>query len=130
MIFDDCGDPQIGWATPDFELKVGTYDGNGIGDDTESWGADGQRKLLWHGGERDWNTSWAAGDIIGVAADLDTEGKGSLWFGKNGDWSVAFDSITAPKGLYPAMSLKNSTKVAVNLVRGPHPPCLIIKKGD
>ena len=41
-----CGGPQIGWATSGFAPG----NGNGVGDDALSWGADGLRGHLWHNG--------------------------------------------------------------------------------
>jgi hypothetical protein len=44
------GAPQIGWATPG--CRPGN--GNGVGDDSVSWGADGVRGKLWHEGSKGW----------------------------------------------------------------------------
>ena len=77
--------------------------GHGVGDDARSWGADGARRKLWHGGEAEWSVEWKDGDVIGCAADLD---QGTLWFGRNGEWVVAFEGCSAEwtAGLFPAIS--------------------------
>jgi len=91
--------PQIGWASPGFAPD----DGNGVGDDALSWGADGVRHRLWHDGKQPWSGEWTDGDVIGCAADLEV---GQLWFGRNGEWSVAFEGCGSKwtAGLFPAMS--------------------------
>ena len=92
--------PQIGWATPDFSPGGG----EGVGDDAHSWGADGARSLLFHDGSHPWTVHWQDGDVVGFAADLHS---GCLWFGHGGEWTVAFEELTAADwgaGLYPAIS--------------------------
>ena len=94
------GAPQIGWASPDFNVGEDAPSGDGVGDDNASWGADGARKLLWHAGRKPWGEEWAAGDIIGCAADCTT---GQIWFSKNGVWKICFSGVRAEK-LFPALS--------------------------
>ena len=105
--------PQIGWATPKFIRYSDNQADEGTGDDAHSWGADGDRQLAWHNGhgaDRSYPVAWAAGDVIGVAADLDT---GALLYAQNGAWEKVFDgcdfgemgifpSITTDGGLYAA----------------------------
>ena len=100
--------PQIGWATSGFAPG----NGNGVGDDASSWGADGVRGLLWHNGTEGWTIRWEDGDTIGCAADL--EG-GKIWFGRNGVWAVAFEGCRSKweAGLYPAIT-GTSMSFAVN----------------
>ena len=91
--------PQIGWATTGFAPD----EGSGVGDDECSWGADGERRKLWHGTGQDWSVSWEDCDVVGCAADLE---HGTLWFGCNGEWTVAFEGCGAEwsAGLFPAIS--------------------------
>merc|ERR1712216_75905 len=45
----------------------------GVGDDAHSWAVDGQRQRKWHiSGEEKYPCTWNAGDVIGLACDLDT----------------------------------------------------------
>merc|ERR1711963_708896 len=89
--------PQIGWASPGF-APGGP---NGVGDDALSWGADGVGHILWHDGQHAWSGEWTDGDVIGCAADFE---KGQLWFGCNGEWSVAVEGCSSKwtTGIFPA----------------------------
>ena len=92
--------PQIGWATQGFKPDGGY----GVGDDSFSWGADGIRGALWHKAKpQAWATRWKDGDVIGCAADLE---QGTVWFGCNGTWVVAFEQCAAKwkHGLRPVIS--------------------------
>ena len=86
--------PQVGWATPSFHSQPGVPCSDGVGDLADSWAIDGARCVLWHNGRLPSHAThnsvprWAAGDVVGVAADLDA---GQLWFGLNGEWSLYFD---------------------------------------
>jgi hypothetical protein len=61
--------PQFGWAGAAFATST-ELSGEGVGDDVHSWGVDGARSLKWHGGEETaFDTEWAAGDVLGFAAD-------------------------------------------------------------
>jgi hypothetical protein len=98
------GTPQLGWATADFVVQEVGGEKGGVGDDGESWSADGVRGLLWHAAdEKEWDESWESGDVIGLAADLTD---GSMWVGKNGEWQMAFTatSASADHPVYPAIS--------------------------
>ena len=92
--------PQIGWASEAFVCGANAPAGEGVGDDDDSWGADGARKMLWHSGSAAWDVEWADGDVIGVAADLTA---GTIWFGKNGSWTIGFSDVQATR-LYPALT--------------------------
>jgi len=110
--------PQIGWATAGFAPGGG----NGVGDDVCSWGADGVRRRLWHNGKEEWPVSWKKGDVVGCAADLE---QGTVWFGLNGEWVVAFEQSAAkwPAGLFPALtgSRMAFTVLATPRFAGPTP---------
>ena len=70
---------QIGWADDGFAPREDN--GDGVGDDSHSWGYDGARRRKWHDGGHDWGLRWGDGDTIGVAADLD---KRTVSFSLNG----------------------------------------------
>eukprot|EP01047_Picozoa_sp_COSAG01_P072374 COSAG01_NODE_11492_length_1922_cov_148.682940_2_plen_94_part_00 len=56
----------------------------GVGDDACSWGVDGARVQAWgDGGGKEYGQAWQEGDVIGLAAILDT---GAISFGLNGSW--------------------------------------------
>ena len=88
--------PQFGWTTEGFE-RIEGYSGNGVGDDTCSWGFDGHRIMKWNNGKQPFGKVWGAGDVLGLAIDL--VGK-SVSFSVNGDYrepcGVAFSNIDIP----------------------------------
>jgi hypothetical protein len=96
---------QVGWANEDFE-----YDpegGNGVGDDTHSYGYDGYRAKKWHGRYSTMRTSyglkWTEGDIITCAIDMEV---GEIKYYRNGeDMGVAFYGVVVSRAWYPAISL-------------------------
>jgi hypothetical protein len=93
--------PQFGWVGAAFATSA-DCSGQGVGDDTHSWGVDGDRSLKWHGGEAPFDTKWAAGDVLGFAADPEA---GRLLFARNGEWCGAFEGVRPPAGgLHPALS--------------------------
>ena len=121
VTFEQVGPcPQLGWATPGFELRPGVASHNGVGDLSDSWAVDGVRGVRFHNGQMLWDVFeaaradpvvapaaraapfWRAGDVIGVAADLDA---GQLWFGRNGEWWLCFDGGA---GIYPALSVRDA----------------------
>ena len=57
--------------------------------------------MKWHGGEAPFDTEWAAGDVLGFAADPEA---GRLLCARNGEWCVAFEGARPAGGLYPALS--------------------------
>jgi hypothetical protein len=95
--------PQIGWADDASKASAG----NGVGDDAHSWGVDGDRVKVWHGGEGAvYGSAWKAGDVVGFAVDLDA---GTISFSLNGSWEPpmgqAFAGIAVQGGLRPAFTL-------------------------
>ena len=95
---------QMGWATEGF-APISTETTDGTGDDIHSWGADGGRQTSWHNGPHgSYPVQWAAGDVIGVAANLDT---GTVSFAKNDEqWIELFKGCDlGGKGLFPSISL-------------------------
>ena len=107
-------DPQIGWAISTFKLAG---QGEGVGDDENSWAIDGVRHLAWHQGPGAFDFTWSTGDVIGIAADFIN---GSLHFARNGNWVVAFEGVQKAigVGLFPAMS-GSEMDCIINL--GEHP---------
>ena len=105
--------PQFGWASPAFSCEGG----NGAGDDAASWAVDGVRGQLWHDGDNDWDNSpsWVAGDIIGIAADVD---KGDIWCAHNGEWVVAFQNADLAGGVFPVVTTSQAL-VSINLGEQP-----------
>merc|ERR1711972_127714 len=100
------GIPQLGFASGEFQTGIDECQGDGVGDDGESWGLDGIRQLAWHGGGKAWPCEWSAGDIIGLAANVDL---GKIAVAKNGDWSsdgcgAVFDSEKIKTGVYPCLT--------------------------
>jgi hypothetical protein len=100
--------PQIGFAVEGFPC-VG---GNGVGDDSKSWGVDGgPRKSKWHNcGEEPWPCTWAEGDVVGLSANIDA---GMIAVSKNGDWiddggGVVFEHEAIRAGVFPCFSASNS----------------------
>lgn len=108
--------PQIGWATDAFvtgplvHFTANVFQQKGVGDDADSWAADGVRMKAWHIGEQDakWPRKWAEGDIIGFGLDMDA---GRMDFSLNGQWipeaGMKFGRGD-PTYLYPAISSRGS----------------------
>ena len=63
--------PQYGFASAAFARVLGAKSGDGVGDDAHSWAVDGARQLKWPDGEEPYKCTWQAGDVIGLACDLD-----------------------------------------------------------
>ena len=122
---------QIGWIRRP-ESNSGTFlpnsdTGDGVGDDSESWGYDGSRGLKFHAGkeepygfEKDSNKlEWKVGDVLGswcriIPTDKSIEIGYSL---NETDLGVAFkiDGVSSDDfALYPALSLNMNEVVDVN----------------
>eukprot|EP00927_Polykrikos_kofoidii_P070847 TRINITY_DN67225_c0_g1_i1.p1 TRINITY_DN67225_c0_g1~~TRINITY_DN67225_c0_g1_i1.p1 ORF type:complete len:1385 (-),score=187.98 TRINITY_DN67225_c0_g1_i1:225-3833(-) len=106
-------EPQVGWAVQGFEASE-ELSGDGVGDDEQSWGADGERQAKWHeGGDEpaEWPREWQIGDVIGCAADLDA---GRLEFFLNGQEvpSAGFDLPSSgswsTSGIFPCLTLRGA----------------------
>lgn len=61
--------------------------------------------MLWHGNRFPYGKLWKAGDVLGVACDLDLTAK-SISFSLNGKWlqPVAFSGIKYSVGLTPSLT--------------------------
>jgi len=103
---DGLGDPQIGWVTNNFTSSDNCC-GEGVGDDEHGWAADGLRHRRWHCDEMEatWPTTWAPGDVVGCAVDVDV---GEMSFSHNGAWVAAASFRFDPSGklFYPAASMR------------------------
>ena len=102
--------------------------GDGVGDDTHSWGYDGAQGKKWHGGSDVGHTSyggahrWSTGDVIGCLLDIE---KGIVSFTLNGEaLGVAFNNVTRSNEnknenkkatYYPACSLEANQSLRINL---------------
>ena len=116
--------PQIGWATEDFE-SIDDYSNSGVGDCPHSFGADGIRKRLWgprffekgsNASAAEEKISWKNDDIVGIAIDLDSTPK-TFFVGINGEWvhkQELSDKNWPPfSGVWPAIT--HDGKYSVNL---------------
>lgn len=96
---------QLGWLTDRF--TEGPFDGEGVGDDEHGWAVDGLHHKKWHNGEESapWFRDWMAGDVIGLAIDIDG---GRMQFSLNGAWEedaeMSFQSSNC--SLFPAVSME------------------------
>ena len=95
-----------GFALKDgLEVSSGNT-GEGCGDNDTSWGLDGTRCVKWFDGDTEWPCQWEAGDVIGLAANVDA---GKIAVSKNGCWSeeacgVVFEHDKIKEGVYPALT--------------------------
>jgi len=131
-----AGLAQIGWirvpltSRDDCEIFLPNSDtGDGVGDDSVSFGYDGSRKLKFNGGkdiaygilqdskEKE-PVEWNAGDILSSWCKRSTDGKNTeIGYRLNGnDLGVAF-SVAADDsfGYYPALSLNLGEIVDINM---------------
>jgi hypothetical protein len=99
---------KFGWASVSFAADREAQ--AGVGETEDSWALDGKGNLAWHNGEATpWPVSWAAGDVLGFAADLSTR---ELWCAVNGEWAAApfaarqADGHAADGGIFPALSMQ------------------------
>jgi len=96
---------QIGWASKEFSPDSSA--GNGVGDDTYSYGYDGSRGLLFHGSNNETTVPlrWKPKDIVGCLFDADD---GIISYTLNGT-HILGATFSIPKeerrGLFPAVSL-------------------------
>ncbi|XP_031565217.1 uncharacterized protein LOC116300481 [Actinia tenebrosa] len=107
-----AGYMQLGWADEDFQAIA--EQGKGCGDDAHSWAYDGKRCLKWHENKKEkYGEAWSAGDVIGIAIDIDQR---QIMFSLNGkDYGKAFENISISGGIYPCMSLARGERVQIFL---------------
>jgi len=105
---------QFGWATAGFDATEEPR-GQGVGDDTVSWGFDGIRRNLWGDNQsgqspddNSYGPEWNNGDVLGLAVDVDQK---SLSFFVNGiPLGIAFSDISLPAGwIAPAISAQGGS---------------------
>lgn len=121
----DAECPQYGFAAAAFARVLGAKSGDGVGDDAHSWAVDGARQLKWHNGKKAWNCTWQAGEVIGLACDLDkvqmhVSVHGSFAPQKNVTNNAVFELApdAVGDGLFAAFSGKTG-KVRFNLGEAP-----------
>ncbi len=104
-----CGDdvkgyPQVGWASSDFD--GGDGENKGVGDDSCSWGIDGERVCTWNKEtnheNRKYGKKWSVGDRIGCAINLDN--KSMEFYVNNLSQGVAYENINVSNGVCPAFT--------------------------
>ena len=103
---DEGGVAQIGFAFKDGLQISDTPLDVGCGDNNTSWGLDGTLCLKWFDGEDEWPCRWTAGDVIGLATNMDV---GKIAVSKNGNWfaescGIVFEDDKIKKGVYPCLS--------------------------
>lgn len=101
VVVESAGLMQVGWITDHFEFDA--EGGQGVGDDTYSYGYDGNRCKKWHGRYTNLKTlyglKWAEGDVITCAINMDDA---EISYYKNGkDMGVAFYGILVSRNWYP-----------------------------
>mmetsp|Transcript_35890 Transcript_35890/g.117255 ORF Transcript_35890/g.117255 Transcript_35890/m.117255 type:complete len:236 (+) Transcript_35890:1436-2143(+) len=108
VVGEGLENPQVGFATDGFESGRDYYDGDGVGDCSHSWGIDGTRCARWHEGDEEYDFEWAAGDVIGLAANRAT---GQFAVSRNGAWGgggagVLFSDagLRCEGGVFPVVS--------------------------
>ena len=110
--------PQIGFALHDGMPVMHFYCGDGVGDDDKSWGLDGDRMKLWHAGPVEWPCVWQEGDVIGLAANMET---GQIAATKNGVWreegcGIVFQDERIKTGVYPCLTAGGGFQVKYRFV--------------
>lgn len=120
VILQTAGVAQIGWANDQFTAD--SSNGDGVGDDGNSWGYDGFRQLKFHNSViSEYGDEWKSGDCIGCLYDGD---KGMLSYYVNGkeigDAFTLKSNNSDKKGgvtnaLYPAFSLNEEEILGVRV---------------
>ena len=100
---------QFGFCSLAWPAKE-EYSWEGVGDDGQSWGVDGDRAMKWHNGDKGlFGGRWLEGDVVGLACDLRA---GRMLVSLNGDFAppfgAAFELPAAglEGGLCPALTAK------------------------
>jgi hypothetical protein len=111
--------PQFGFALRDgLDPSDELSEDDGVGDNKASWAVDGVRLCKWHGGEAiPQSCSWAAGNTMGLAANVDT---GTMAISKDGNWAtdgfgVVFRDDTIKEGVYPCFTAEGGYTIRYRL---------------
>jgi hypothetical protein len=114
VVLESDGLFQIGWATDRFQPDAAQ--GNGVGDDQESWAYDGNRLRAWHAGSIPFSdTVWRRGDVVGVGLDLE---RGCMDVYLNGEHLGTPFKFSRSETLYrPALSVSQGQRALVVLER-------------
>ena len=107
------GTGSIGWCDLEHLRNAATAT---VGDSRHSWAFDGGRRLfLGNGRAVPWGRHWHAGDVVGIAADLDNR---KLQWSLNGSWEAPMGSavhLTAFQGgLVPVLVASPGFACTVN----------------
>ena len=103
---ENGGCPQLGFVTREFAVLHAASDEEnimGVGDDEFGWAVDGERQMRWHVNRTAWPQTWQGGDVISLAANIDS---GGVAIAQNGVWTteLAFVDEKIKQGVYPAFS--------------------------
>jgi len=112
---------QVGWCSSAVGSTSSlwapkTEDGNGVGDDMNSWSFDGSRCLKFNGESMTYGKKWGEGDIIGCTLNTALQPH-TVSFSLNGA-SLGQAFVIAPNDMlrfYPALSLEAGEVVRVNI---------------
>eukprot|EP01041_Mallomonas_annulata_P008226 gene8226-16914_t len=130
---------QIGWANKTFHCDATAGDGDGVGDDSDSWAYDGARQRKWHGSDTSFGEVWTVGDVVGCWVEIGTATADpsssvviTMSYSLNGrDLGAAFSfSVNKEKDgsgggsggigcLYPALSLDEQETILLNIGQCP-----------
>lgn len=126
VMIESAGISQIGWAKisskseeENILFSPNCDEGDGVGDDSNSWGFDGSRQLTFYGGsEKSYARNihpgkWKKGDILGCTHNVK---EGSISYSLNGEnLNIAFDNLSKYQVLYPAFSLNINEVIGLNI---------------
>jgi hypothetical protein len=120
---------QIGWINELFTIDIS--EGDGVGDNVNSWSFDGARRKKWHIEDSDYgidvlSSGWKEGDIIGCFLAIHANEDPSLKtveisYSVNGhNMGVAYTEVVPISMIFfPALSLEADEIVIVNIGQNP-----------
>jgi hypothetical protein len=120
---------QIGWINELFTIDIS--EGDGVGDNVNSWSFDGARSKKWHIEDSDYgidvlSSGWKEGDIIGCFLAIHANEDSSLKtveisYSVNGhNMGVAYTEVVPISMIFfPALSLEADEIVIVNIGQNP-----------
>jgi hypothetical protein len=114
--------PQFGFCSRSFS-SIDGESGDGVGDDAQSWGWDGQRHVRWMNGQQPLSKiSWNTGDVLGFLCDFKSL---SMSFFRNG---CEIDTINFERSidvLYAALTGRGTIIKIMNVGDYKFPPPLV-----